>query len=248
MKSPAVCSRRSFFPRFNINEVDPVHLQERMCACFEQWGLPKSIKVDNGKPFGDPQRSSVPVLALWLITLDVNVIWNRPRNPRDNAKVERMQGTTSRWAEIQDCCTYTQLQNNLDKAAQLQREHYQVKRLGYQSRKQCYPDLWNNTRKYSRQSFDINRLDCYLSQVIFVRKVNNSGVFNFYSQCVYLGYSHRGKTVSLRYDPKKKQFMIEDSGHGIIACLAADNFSSENIEGLSVCQRKYVKCCNFMSH
>ena len=96
MKHQDAYFRHLFFPQYHINEVDPVAVQKVLQQSFEQWGLPKSIKVDNGKPFGDPQRSSVPVLALWLIGLGVEVIWNPPRSPRANAKVERMQGTTSR--------------------------------------------------------------------------------------------------------------------------------------------------------
>jgi hypothetical protein len=203
--------------------------------------------VDNGKPFGDPQRSSVPELALWLIALGVKVIWNRPRSPRDNAKVERMQGTTSRWAGIQSCCNCTELQSRLDEVAQLQRETYQVKRLGYQSRKQCYPQLWSNSRTYSSQCFEVSRVECYLSQVTFVRKVTSRGLFSFYAQSVYIGYAHRAKTISLSYDATHKQFMIAEPDGSIIACLAADNFSSQNIEGLSVCQNRYVKCSNLMS-
>lgn len=218
-----------------------------MCGCFEQWGLPQRIKVDNGKPFGDPQRSSVPAVALWLIGLGIETLWNRPATPRDNAKVERMQATTSRWVEIQSCASYAQLQSKLDKAAQIQREKYQVKRLGFQSRRQCYGELWNNTRKYCREAFDMVRVSYYLSQVVFVRKVSQRGLINFYGQSVYVGYIHRGKTVSLHYDVQKQHFIIEQQSKVAIACLQADNFSKENIIALTVCQNNYIKCRNFMS-
>lgn len=223
-------------------------MQHSMCQCFEQWGLPKSIKVDNGKPFGDPQGCSVPVLALWLIGLGIEMIWNRPRNPTDNAKVERMQGTTSKWAEIDKCTSYTQLQTNLDKAAQIQREKYQVKRLNFQVRKQRYAQLWNNSRKYDCSlAFDITRVGNYLSKVMFVRKVNKKGVFNFYAQSVYLGYSHRSKTILLHYDVVKNIFVIEEQDNKAIAHLGAENFDKEHVVSLTICQHKYVKCRNFMS-
>src|SRR5437867_5557619 len=92
-----------FSPHYHINEVDARKIQAALLRCFRRWGLPRAIKVDNGKPFGDPQRTSVPELALWLCGLGVGVIWNPPRSPRDNAKVERMQGTTAAWAEVEKC-------------------------------------------------------------------------------------------------------------------------------------------------
>ena len=70
---------------------------------FQRWGMPVLIKVDNGQPFGDPQKKTIPVLALWLMSLKIKVIWNRPRQPRDNAKVERMQGTSKRWVDLDRC-------------------------------------------------------------------------------------------------------------------------------------------------
>ena len=208
---------------------------------FEQWGLPGSIRVDNGKPFGDPQRCSIPELALWLTGLGIGVIWNRPRTPRDNAKVERMQATNSRWTEVEQCYSCSELQTKLDRAAVVQREHYQVRRLGRKSRKELYPELWTNNRTYNAQTaFDINKVTTYLSQLSFVRKVNKKGVFNFYAQRVYVGYSHSNKTLCLRYDTVSNCFRLTDQSNTAIGYIQADNFSQEHILGLNVCQDRYI--------
>jgi hypothetical protein len=231
-----------FFPHFHINEVNALEVQKALCQSFEQWGLPQAIKVDNGKPLGDPRHSCIPVLALWLIGLGIDVIWNPPRPPRANAKVERMQGTTSRWVEIEKCFSYEHLQRNLDKAAWLQREKYELRRLAGQSRKELYPQLWTNSRRYDREGFDSSRVYGYLSAVVFARKVNKKGSFNFYGQSVYLGHGYRNHTISLSYDASQHCFTINDANNTIIACLKADNFSRENIINLSVCQNRYIKC------
>ena len=95
-------------------------VQQRLIAVFKHWGLPRKIKVDNGKPLGDPQRASVPELALWLVGLGVDVEWIAPRSPRQNATVERMQRTTAQWAEPQCCNTQAQLQQKLDRLVEMQ--------------------------------------------------------------------------------------------------------------------------------
>ena len=150
-----------------------------------QGGLPKCIKADNGAPLGDPQRRSVPVLALWLTGLGIDMVWSRPRSPGDTAKVERMQATTGRWVELEKCTTAQLLQQKLDAAAVIQRESYPVKRLGAQSRKQAYPQLWANSRIYSPASFELQRVYQSLSGIDFVRRANNSGPFNFFNQNGY---------------------------------------------------------------
>jgi hypothetical protein len=242
MNTPVLCSRQWFSPHYHISEVKVNEIQQMMQQNFEQWGLPRYIRVDNGKPFGDPQRCSIPELALWLTGLGIEVIWNRPRTPKDNAKVERMQATTSRWAEVEQCYDCSELQTRLNRAAQVQREHYQLRRLGRKSRKELYPELWTNSRAYNHQTaFDVNRVTTYLSQLSFVRKVNKKGVFNFYAQRVYVGYSHNNKTLSLRYDTDSNRFRLTDESNTTIGYIQADNFSQEHILGLSVCQNRYIR-------
>jgi hypothetical protein len=248
MKSQVVCSRQSFSPHYHISEAEVTAIQQMMQQCFEQWGLPKCIRVDNGKPFGDPQCCSVPELDLWLIGLGVEVIWNRPRHPKDNAKVERMQATTSRWAEVEQCYNCTELQTRLNSAAQVQRERYQVRRLGAKSRKERYPELWSNSRTYSKDAFDVSRIGYYLSQTTFKRKVNKRGVFNFYAQRVYVGYSHLSKVVCLRYDAENKYFVLTDESNTAIGYIQADNFSRENILHFNICQDRYIKCQTMVAH
>lgn len=231
----------------NISEVDEQQLQKAICRCFEQWGLPKTIRVDNGRPFGDPQRSSVPVLALWLTGLGVTVMWNRPRSPKDNATVERMQSTTSRWAEAEQCSSCTQLQDRLDYAAKMQSENYQLRRMGYKSRKELYPALWSNSSVYNDGAFDLLRVRDYLSRVTFVRKVSKKGCINFYAQKILVGSRYHNNYVFLHYDAQTNSFRVEDENKKIIGQFTADNFSKQNIVNLSVCQNRYLNCQNFMS-
>jgi hypothetical protein len=218
-------------------------MQQTMEQLFEQWGLPRYIRVDNGKPFGDPQRCSVPQLGLWLIGLGIEVVWNRPCTPKDNATVERMQATTSRWAEAEQCSDCTELQTKLDRAATVQREQYQVRRLGAKSRKEVYPELWNNSRAYGgKGAFDSSRVCTYLSQISFIRKTNKKGVFDFYAQRVYAGSKHANQTLCLRYDMDRKCFRLTDQTNAIIGYVQADNFSQQHICSLNVCQNRYIVC------
>ena len=90
---------RPFFPYKKISEVPLHEIQRALIVIFKSHGIPDWIKVDNGRPFGDPQMELIPPLALWLIGLGIQVIWNRPGTPQDNAKVERSQGVMARWTE-----------------------------------------------------------------------------------------------------------------------------------------------------
>lgn len=88
-------------------------MQGELITIFKNHGAPDWIKVDNGRPFGDPKLELIPPLALWLIGLGIKVIWNRPATPQDNAKVERSQGVMGRWTEYTKCKDTFELQDRL---------------------------------------------------------------------------------------------------------------------------------------
>jgi hypothetical protein len=69
---------------------------------FKGWGLPDRIRVDNGYPWGT-SRDLPSELALWLIGLGVEPIWNPPGQPTYNPKVERSNGVTQQWGELHTC-------------------------------------------------------------------------------------------------------------------------------------------------
>ena len=62
------------------------------------------------------------------------MIWNKPRCPQQNGVVEKMQGTSARWAEVEKAANLSELQVRLDKEAILQREKFPVKRLQNKTR------------------------------------------------------------------------------------------------------------------
>jgi len=56
----------AFFPKKKISEVGVKLIQQHLIKIFENMGMPQNIKVDNGRPFGDPLMELISPLALWL--------------------------------------------------------------------------------------------------------------------------------------------------------------------------------------
>jgi hypothetical protein len=86
-------------------------------------------------------------LALWLIGLDVGVVWNPPRRPQKNGVVERSQGTGKRWAEPHACSRPEELQRRLEEMDGIQRQEYPS--LHGRSRLEAFPQLNHSGRAYS---------------------------------------------------------------------------------------------------
>ena len=204
---------------------------------FKKWGMPKSIRVDNGKPLGDPQRKRMTALGLWLTGLGIKVIYNRPRRPTDNAKVERMQRTTKNWAVIKTCKTKKQLQEQLKTALQIQREFYKVTRLGGKTRLETYPEILNNLRKYSAELFDVQKVYLELSKWLFVRRISSHGQFSIYGQVYYLGIRYAKQNVSIKFNNKSISWEISNSKGELVNTISAKNFSEIDIKKLTINQR-----------
>ncbi len=209
-------------------------MQTALISVFKPWGQPQCIKVDNGRPFGDPGSDLIPVIALWLIGLGIDVIWNRPRQPTDNAKVERMQAVTANWAEPEQCANPTILQTHLDEAVHIQRSLYRCRRLGNQTRAERYPKLAAGGATYAPEAFDLGRVFRFLAEGTWVRKVSQVGQIVFYNQRWQLGRTYRGQQVSLELVLSSRQWVVRDEADQELKRFVSSFISEASLWSLSL--------------
>jgi hypothetical protein len=194
------------------------------------------MRVDNGAPFGDPTRMTTPSLSLWLIAVDIDMIWNKPHCPEQNGRVEKMQDTTQRWAEVSKAAHAQHLQQKLDEALALQRESYPVVRLQHQTRRQAFPALETSRRPYAPCDFEASRVYAFLCRKIYIRKVAANGQIGHYGQLYYLDCSlrHQSVQVRLRTDGKYWQVFTSDK---LLKDVPATHLAEQRIQNLTVGQR-----------
>jgi hypothetical protein len=204
---------------------------------FRRWGLPRSIRVDNGHPWG-LNRGLPPALALWLIGLGVAVEWIPPGQPQQNGHVERGNGVTQQWAEPGACSTRGQLQSRLNHECEVQRERYPS--VAGMSRVAAYPTLRNSGRPYlsreEHRSWDLSLVDRALAELILYRRANAHGAIWLYGAGRGLGRPHRGKEVRVRFDAASRQWVATDLQGGELKRLPAPELSRERILALNVGQ------------
>ena len=165
---------------------------------LECWGRPKSIRVDNGTPWGT--GSVVPsALALWLAGLGIDVIYGRPACSTDNAVIERCNGVLIPWVEPDKqpdaaCC-----EKRLAWAAQTQRERYRSPH--HLTRAQAYPELYTNPRTYHRrydaQLWSRPRAAGFLSGYAFQRKVEKNGRISLMANTYSVGQAYARQIVTV---------------------------------------------------
>lgn len=204
-----------------------------------RWGLPQHFRVDNGCPWGSA-GDLPPQLALWLIGLDVEMIWNPPRRPQDNGVVERSQGTGRRWAEPATCRNVSELQERLLEMDRIQREEYPS--LQGRSRLEAYPALSHSPRRYSaaweRRHWSLPRVAEHLAAYAVPRRVDRKGLLSLYNRSCYVGKQHGGKLVYVSFDPLRLEWLFVDDAGTHLRSHPAPELSQERIVKLQVLKRR----------
>lgn len=178
---------------------------------FERWGLPQSIKVDNGYPIVIPATKDRPTLIkLWWIGLGIEVIQNSLGRPQENGAVECLQGICYNWVNPKMIETPQQLQSDLDKMSDFQRNHYKIPKKGMRTRIECYPELETNPRKYDPENFNMDLVWDFLDNQIWTRKVNRNGEVLFFGNRIYLNKKHMHMDVSITLNPNNKCWIFRD--------------------------------------
>jgi hypothetical protein len=235
MNTAVLVSKHWFSPYSRISQVPVEQLQQQLCKVFECWGQPGAIRVDNGAPFGSPNGYAPPPLSLWLIGQGVNMIWNKPYRPTQHAKVEKLQDTTSRWAEVSKAPTTEELQQRLEQIVTMQREHYPVRRLEGKTRLQAFPALLSGKRPYRPADFHLERVWAFFHQCVYTRRLSNKGELTHFNEQTYIGtaYKNQWAQVRLAADGQNWEVLVNDK---VVKTYAATQLTKERLQALSVYQ------------
>jgi len=224
-----------FSPQGYFTQVPSGMVQAELRRCFRQWGRPVSLRVDNGYPWGSCGDLPTP-FALWLVGLDIGVIWNPPRRPQDNGVVERSQGLAKNWAEPDRCHDAAELQRRLNEEDQVQRQSYPHGSFG--SRLEAYPSLAHSGRLYSaaweREHWAWDAVLAYLADGIAPRRVDRCGKIGLYHGKIYVGAVNRGKEVVVQFDAETAEWVISDSGGVELCRRRLDQFNEASLRRLPI--------------
>lgn len=194
--------------------------------------------MDNGSPWGS-QGQLPPALALWLVGLGIEVVWNHPHRPQENGVVERGQGVTTQWAEPHQCASGTQLEQHLAWAIQLQREYYPA--IQGRSRLQAYPALAGKARPYvpeqEAQEWSLARVAHFLAQQVWSRHVDKVGYISLYNWSYSVGRAWAGQTVTVRFNATTRAWDVWNSQGSPIKSLPARGITREQIMALNVSRK-----------
>lgn len=206
---------------------------------FARWGLPDRLRVDNGHPWGSP-RDLPTDLALWLIGLGVDPLWNRPHHCEENGVVERDHGVLARWSEPGTCRDAVALAARLEQAAALQREGYPVRAEG--SRLSVHPTLASGGRPYDLarepRQWDVRRVWRWLARRNWRRLVDQVGRISLYNRPLGVGRAWAGQHVVVTFDCHRVEWVIHDARGAELRRHPAPELRRHRIRTMTVAGRR----------
>ena len=181
--------------RFNIccracktetfEEIKPI-----MIELFENYGLPFSFLCDNGNPWGTSQSTGFTKFEVWLMELGILTLHGRIHHPQTQGKDESFNRSFTR-----ECLRYNEF-NSIDEAQMIFDK---------------YRDIYNNIRPHHSLNLDVPSSHYVRSNKEYnsnisiweypekheIRKVKETGFFNFASQGYFLSEAFANKEIAI---------------------------------------------------
>lgn len=197
-------------------------------AVFTQWGLPKTIQVDNGQPWSGANSEFPTLLAFWWIGLGIEVHKNRPHCPQENAFVENQNGLMNRWLDLPNATSVADMNAEMSWIETAQREQIKVRKCDKQTRIATFPELYTIKRNYAEQPFDFNKCEFFLQdKYIWQRSVGTKGQIEFNGNRISMGTKYAKMQISIQYNAQTHEFVASDDKKHLIKNFAIPNFTQK---------------------
>ena len=213
--------------------------QQVLRQAFSQWGLPLEVQTDHDGEFVNlPDPSFPSPFTLWLVGLGVTHILSRPHRPTDQGQVERHHRTQGDlvWKD-QSFEGVEPLQQALDQECQLYNQQFpsQAAHCHGAPPLSVFPTADTTGRPYHPaiewDLFDLKRVDAFLAQFVWTRKVASNGAVHIAGFYYLLGSAWIAQSVSVRFLPSSRSFRFESADGTVIKVLPAQGFEKEHLIG-----------------
>lgn len=213
--------------------------QHSLRRAFGEWGLPLEVQTDNDDEFNSHTDSGFPTrFTLWLVGLGVRHILSRPHRPTDQPHVERTHRTQGDFVwKDQTFEQLADLQQALDYHRQVYNQSYPSEAAHCHGHPPliAYPTARTTGRPYHPdlewEQFDLKRVDAFLADQIWLRKVAQNGTVHVNGHYYILGRIWHEQSVSVRFLPSTRSFRFQSQGGSPIIDLPALGLEKEQIIG-----------------
>jgi transposase InsO family protein len=181
--------------------------RERLVAVFRRYGLPDTMLMDNGSPWGDSGGGRFTAFSVWLLRLGIRVTHGRPYHPQTQGKDERLHRTMKAEIALDLLADLDQCQRVFDTWRHVYNYRRPHQAIGMATPSERY-------RPSDRPFPELLPSIEYRTDDI-VRKVDKTGDISFKNRRIRLGKPFRGEWIALRATAEDGVFSIHFGTHEI---------------------------------
>jgi transposase InsO family protein len=156
---------------------------------FREYGLPMTIRTDNGSPFASAGLGRLSALSVWWIRLGIRPVRGRPHHPQDNGRHERMHRTLKAETTRPPAAESHGQQRRFDAFRREYNQERPHEALGQRPPAGLYRP---SARIYPERLPEVE-YPCHYE----TRKVTSGGMFTWRTQQVFIGHPLIGERVGL---------------------------------------------------
>jgi hypothetical protein len=214
---------------------------------FQEFGLPLSIQADHGSNraanrfYENRSKSPFPTdLHLWLLGLGVNLVWANAYRPTEQGTVERSHQTTHMQNKrTKPFKNLTDFQNHVNQRRKQLNEYIPCDTFG-KPPLVGFPESVHSKRFYNplmeEIGFDINRIDAYLKDKKWFRKVSSNKTISLGGHVYYLPKCKINLELSIQFDPNSRCLIFHNDKE-LVATLPIKGCDFEHLAG-----ENFTKC------
>ena len=174
----------------SVIKADWSNIQAQLTAAFQEFGLPKKLRTDNGPPFASCGLCGLSRLAVWLIRLGVMPERIRPGHPEENGVHERMHRTLKQATAKPPKETFVEQQEAFDRFRAEYNDERPHEALGMRTPSELFtPSPRCFPRELPRTEYDSGMI---------VRRANETGQISWKDRLVYVNRSLAYERLGLR--------------------------------------------------
>ena len=166
-------------------------VQNHLTSIFVHYGMPYSILVDNGSPWGSDLVHPFTALTVWMIQLGIRVVHSRPYHPQTLGKLERFHRSLK--AELLQGSSYADI-DHCQRGFDRWRHFYNLERPHHALELDTPASRYTLSPRPFPQSLPIIEYDTDDQ----VRTVDVNGRIAFMGRSFSVGKAFRRKQVALR--------------------------------------------------
>jgi transposase InsO family protein len=181
--------------------------RERLMAVFRRYGLPNTMLMDNGSPWGDSGGGRFTAFSVWLLRLGIRVTHGRPYHPQTQGKDERLHRTMKAEIALDRLTDLNHCQRVFDTWRHVYNYRRPHQAIGMVTPSERYRP---SQRPFPEQ---LPPLEYWPGDI--VRKVDKAGDISFRNRRIRIGKPFRGEWIALRPTAEDGVFNIHFCTHKI---------------------------------